>query len=88
MDPAAVGALWREAAMSLATVGAPLLGALLLSGLVVGILQAATQVNDPAVSFLPRFGVTVAMVWMLGAWMAERMAGFLAHSIQRMSGRF
>jgi flagellar biosynthesis protein FliQ len=50
------------------------------------VLQAATQVNDPAVSFVPRILVGGLVLWMLGGWMMERLSGFLAQSITRMAG--
>ena len=57
-------------------------------GLIMGILQAATQINDTAVGF-PRLAAAVAvgLLWLAGGWMMERMSGYLAQSIARMAGR-
>ena len=71
--------------MLLATTAGPVIGALLVIGLVVGVFQAATQINDPAVGFLPRFAAALGAVWLLGGWLLERYAGFFAASLQRMS---
>jgi len=79
------GSLTREAFMLLATTAGPVIGALLVIGLVVGVFQAATQINDPAVGFLPRFAAALGAVWLLGGWLLERYAGFFAASLQRMS---
>jgi flagellar biosynthetic protein FliQ len=88
MSSAALGgALLREGLALLGTVGAPLLLGLLAVGLVVGVLQAATQVNDPAVGFLPRLVAAILLCVLLGGWMMERMAGFLVHALQRMAER-
>jgi len=81
------GALLREGLLVLASVGGPVLGALLAVGLVVGILQAATQINDPAVGFLPRGLAAIAVVWLAGGWIMERLAGFLGQALVRMAGR-
>jgi flagellar biosynthesis protein FliQ len=81
------GALLREGLLLLALVGGPLLGTLLLVGLLVGVLQAATQVNDPAVGFLPRGLAAVAVVWLAGPWIMERLSGFLGQALLRMAGR-
>jgi flagellar biosynthesis protein FliQ len=81
------GALLREGLLLLAAVGGPVLGTLLLVGLAVGILQAATQINDPAVGFLPRGLAAVAVVWLGGGWIMERLAGFLGQALVRMAGR-
>jgi flagellar biosynthesis protein FliQ len=81
------GALVKEALVVLAIVGGPVFGVMLLVGLVVGVLQAATQVNDAAVGFLPRAAAALAVVWVFGGWMMERLSGFLGHAIQGMAGR-
>jgi flagellar biosynthesis protein FliQ len=78
-------ALLREGFAMLATVGGPFVGVLLMVGLVMGILQAATQINDPAVGFLPRLVAAVAVAWFAGGWAVERMAQFVASALERMS---
>jgi flagellar biosynthesis protein FliQ len=78
-------ALTREGFMLLATTTGPIIGALLVIGLCVGVFQAATQINDPAVGFLPRFAAALLAVWLLGGWVLERYSGFFAHSLQRMT---
>jgi flagellar biosynthetic protein FliQ len=86
MSPDLPSSLLREGLGLLVTVGWPLFAAALGVGLLVGILQAATQINDPAIGFLPRAGAAVVVCWLAGPWMAERLAAFLASAITRMSG--
>jgi flagellar biosynthesis protein FliQ len=86
MTPELPASLLREAFLLLVTVGAPVFGAMLVSGLVIGVLQAATQVNDSAVGFVPRALVALTVCWMAGGWMMSRLSGFLAEAIARMSG--
>ncbi len=86
MSPELPSALLREGLALLVTVGSPLFAAALAVGLLVGVLQATTQINDPATGFLPRAAAAVLVCWMAGPWMAERLAGFLASAIARMSG--
>lgn len=86
MSPGMPGALFRDGLLLVASVGGPLFLTMLVAGLVLGILQAATQVNDPAVSFLPRVAVGGAVLWLAGGWMLERLSGFLARSILKMAG--
>ncbi|MGC3998697.1 MAG: flagellar biosynthetic protein FliQ [Anaeromyxobacter sp.] len=81
------GALIHDALLMLASVGGPIFGIMLAVGLVIGILQAATQINDNAVGFLPRAVAAGLTVWMLGGWMMERLAAFLVHAIAAMAGR-
>ena len=81
------GTLVREGFMLLASTAGPVIGALLVIGLFVGVFQAATQINDPAVGFLPRFAAAIVTAWLLGGWLMERYAGFFATSLARMAMR-
>lgn len=80
-------ALLRDGLVTVAYAAGPLLLALLVTGLVVGILQAATQVNDAAASFLPRMIAAMIVLWLFGGWMMERLAKFLTHALEQMAGR-
>lgn len=86
MNPGLPGALFRDGLLLIVSVGGPLFLTMLVAGVVFGILQSATQVNDPAVTFLPRIAVGAVVLWLAGGWMLERLSGFLAHSILRMAG--
>lgn len=87
MTPEMPGALIRAALLQLAAIGGPVFGALLVIGLVMGILQAATQINDAAVSFLPRAVAGILVVWFMGGWMMDRLVAFLAQCIAAMGAR-
>lgn len=78
MEPAQ---LLSEGMTMLAMNGAPLFLALLVVGVVVGMLQAATQINDPAIGFVPRILAGGAVVWLFGNWMLENFATFLSQAI-------
>lgn len=81
-----VNSLFREAMVLLGVVSLPLFGALLIVGLVVGVLQAATQINDPAVGAIPRLAVAVLVCVLLGGWMTSRMAAFVHHCFTELPG--
>ena len=87
MNPDALSALFRESLVLLGVVAGPLLGALFVVGLVIGVLQSATQVQEPAVGAVPRLATVVVMVAVLGGWMMERLARFLAIAIERVAER-
>ncbi|GIU14814.1 MULTISPECIES: flagellar biosynthesis protein FliQ [unclassified Shewanella] len=46
----------------------------LIVGLVVAVFQAATQVNEQTLSFLPRLVITLLMVLFAGEWMLMQMS--------------
>jgi flagellar biosynthesis protein FliQ len=76
-----VDVLFHQGLMVLALVAAPLLVVLLVVGVGTGIVQSATQINDPAVGFLPRLLVTVTVCYALGGWMMHKFAEFFAHAL-------
>lgn len=45
----------------------------MLIGLIVSVFQAATQINEQTLSFLPRLMATLVMVIIAGDWMVERL---------------
>ncbi len=50
-------------------IAAPMLMAALLTGLIISILQASTQINEMTLSFIPKILAIVLVVIMLGPWM-------------------
>jgi flagellar biosynthesis protein FliQ len=48
----------------------------LLVGLVVSVFQAATQINEQTLSFLPRLLTTLATVLLAGPWLMSRLMDF------------
>jgi flagellar biosynthetic protein FliQ len=87
VNPDAIAALFREGMVNLFVVSGPLLGGLLLVGLLVGILQSATQIQEPAVGAVPRIATVLALTVFLGPWMVERLARFLHLAIERLGDR-
>jgi len=86
MNTALPAQLLREGFTLLAEVGGPIFGALLVVGITVGVMQAATQINDPAMSFLPRLFALLSVLWMLGGWVMENFSAFFQASVMRMAG--
>ncbi|MBD5769836.1 flagellar biosynthesis protein FliQ [Marinomonas colpomeniae] len=48
----------------------------LLVGLIVSIFQAATQINEQTLSFLPRLIVTILVIMQLGPWILTKLMDF------------
>ena len=76
-----------EALQIVLLVSAPALGASVAVGGVMGIAQAATQVQDPALAFVPRLLAVGAALAVGGAWMGMRLVEFTAtlwHALPRL----
>lgn len=80
----AVGFLRQMLWLGLTTAG-PAIGVLVAVGLVVAIFQAATQVNDQAISFGPRAVSLVLTLVLLGPWMLQRLVQFTTAMMLAMS---
>ncbi len=83
MSPQDTIDLSREAITMAAIIGGPILAAGLLIGLVLGVLQAMTQIQDQTVSAVPKI-IGMALVALLALpWMSERMVDFTRESFSR-----
>ncbi|AKU24264.1 MULTISPECIES: flagellar biosynthesis protein FliQ [Telluria group] len=77
MTPETVMTMGRQAMEVTLMVAAPLLLVALVIGLVVSIFQAATQINESTLSFIPKLvGVFVALV-VAGPWMLSVMLDYM-----------
>lgn len=54
----------------------PILGALLVTALLMSVFQAATQILEPTLSFVPKVLVLVLVLALLGAWMSGNLIEF------------
>lgn len=57
-------------------VSAPVLGAALLVGLLISVLQVATQLQEMTLSYVPKMLVVVLALIALGPWMLHRITEF------------
>lgn len=69
MTPESVMALGSEAMKVALALAAPLLLAALITGLIVSILQAATQINEMTLSFIPKILAVFLTIIIAGPWM-------------------
>jgi flagellar biosynthetic protein FliQ len=89
MTPESVMDMGRQAMEVTLLVAAPMLVVALLIGLIVSIFQAATQINETTLSFIPKLiGIFAALV-IAGPWMLSVMLDYMRHvftSIPGMAG--
>ncbi len=69
MTPQSVITIGQQALYVMLVLSAPLLIVSLVVGLVVSILQAATQINEMTLSFIPKLIAMVAALVIVGPWM-------------------
>lgn len=77
MNSEAVLSISQKALETAIMISAPLLLTALVIGLAVSILQAATQINEATLSFIPKLlGVFAAMV-VAGPWMVQTLVDYM-----------
>lgn len=82
MDPQQVLTIGRDGLMTLITVCAPLLLTVMAVGLVVSILQAATQIHESTLSFVPKLLAAFATLAITGSWMITTLVDYIQRVIQ------
>lgn len=86
MNPESVMTMGRHAMEVLLMVSAPILLVVLIIGLVVSIFQAATQINESTLSFIPKLvGVFAALV-IAGPWMLSVMVDYMHNVFSNLPG--
>jgi flagellar biosynthetic protein FliQ len=73
----------REALKTCMMVGGPILAASLLIGLLVGVAQAMTQVQDQTVSFVPKILLLIVMIGLGLPWLTDQMLDFARLSFEK-----
>ena len=82
MTPETVMTVGRQALEVTALLAGPLLLASLVVGLVVAMFQAATQINEMTLTFIPKLA-TIAMVLLVGGpWLLQTLVTFSARLIE------
>lgn len=77
MNPQSVITLGQQGMEVMLVVAAPLLLAALITGLVVSVFQAATQINEATLSFLPKFIAVLATLVIAGPWMIQLLVDYI-----------
>jgi len=80
-DPAQLIDLWRDALMTAAAVLAPFLIAALAVGLLTALIQAATQMQENVMSFVPKLVAVGLVLALAGGWLTDRVTGYATRAI-------
>jgi len=76
MTPQNVMDLVHSALLVTGMLAAPLLLVALIVGLVIGMLQAATQINEQTLSFIPKLLLIALTMFAIGPWMLRVLVDF------------
>jgi flagellar biosynthetic protein FliQ len=76
MTPETVMELAHRMLIVTALIAAPLLVIALIAGLVIGMLQAATQINESTLSFIPKLLLLVLTLFAAGPWILRVLTDF------------
>ena len=76
MTPETVLTIARESLTVTTLLAAPLLLVTLVTGVAVGILQAATQINEMTLSFIPKLLALMLTLLVVGPWMLQLITSY------------
>ncbi|MES2855628.1 MAG: flagellar biosynthesis protein FliQ [Bdellovibrionota bacterium] len=77
--------LGQDTLRTTAMLSAPLLGAALVVGLIVSVLQAITQINEATLTFIPKMIVIGVVLMLCGPWMLDTLSQFTIGLFENMA---
>ena len=86
MTQGEVLAVFQEALLVAMKISAPLLIASIAIGLVVAIFQAATQIHEQTLTFVPKVLAIALLLLALGSWMMTTMNEFVSGLFSTIAG--
>jgi flagellar biosynthetic protein FliQ len=81
MDTGQIYDLLRQALWTATVISMPVLGVALAAGLVIGLFQALTSVQEMTLTFVPKLAAIVAVFWITMGFMTETLVSFLRGTI-------
>lgn len=86
MTPATVVEIGRQAMEVMLLVSAPLFIAALVTGLLISLFQAATQINEATLSFVPKLVVIFIVLILAGPWMITTLTDYMRRLFESIPG--
>ena len=84
MTPEVVTSIGEQALWVTILLAAPLLGSALAVGLLIGMFQAATQINEMTLSFIPKLLILVIALIVAGPWMLSLIINFTRQLMEQI----
>jgi flagellar biosynthetic protein FliQ len=85
VNETAVIDLVREGIWVGGLIAGPTLIVVLIVGVIVGIFQAATSINEMTLSFLPKLVAVTILVMLIGAWQLQLLIDFTRRILERVA---
>ncbi|HEV3019188.1 MAG TPA: flagellar biosynthesis protein FliQ [Burkholderiaceae bacterium] len=86
MTPQSVVTIGQQALIVMLLLAAPLLLTSLVVGLIVSVLQAATQINEMTLSFIPKLIGTLVALVVAGPWMVTYFVDYVRRLFESIPG--
>ena len=86
MSPDTILDLTRQAMVIILMLSMPILLTALAVGLLIGMFQAATQINEMTLSFIPKLFAVVLAILLAGPWMLHLLVDFTTSLFHRIPG--
>lgn len=86
MTPDTVITIGQEALKVTALLAGPILISVLVTGLLIGMFQAVTQINEMTLSFIPKLMVLALVLTVAGAWMLDTIVDYTQRLFETIPG--
>jgi flagellar biosynthetic protein FliQ len=78
--------IMQESLLLVLLLSAPALGAAMIIGLIIGVLQAATQIQEQTLSFVPKIISVFAVLIIFGSWLLNTLVTFTTDLYNQLPG--
>lgn len=73
--------MMRQALLVAVRISAPMLGVALIAGVLIGLFQALTSVQEMTLTFVPKVGLMLAVFWVTMSFMTTALSNFYTGQI-------
>jgi len=84
MDSQQVFTIGQQGLYMLMMVAAPILLTVLLVGVIVSVFQAATQINEATLSFVPKVVAAIIVMAIAGPWMVTTLTDYIQRTLEQI----
>ncbi len=85
MDIAGIMEVFQQALLLTLKLSAPVLIISMAVGLIISVFQAATQIHEQTLTFVPKLIVIAVVFLVLGSWMSESLMDFFKYIFEQIA---